>query len=200
MTGETFHPIPELSLEVIHDEAIVAHLVDRPFLLACDLLRKLLKFSLTFWCGMIISGFDEYTINILVKAIQKEGQKFLRIMLVGSAELGGVITDRSSKIKRVDMRKLRMRHFVKNAGERVGQPTLRAQTIAHVDSGLPPPICEKSSKWYRGTQTLDRCIHVASIAQILQSSGGDLRVGPIINWVITGNDRWLWFCCMRQCR
>lgn len=120
VTGEAFHSIPELPLKVVHNEAIVAHLVDCPFLLACNLLRKLFKFSLTLWRRVIIRGLDEYTINIFVKAIKKESQKFLGVVLVRPAELGGVMTDRFSEVKRVEMRELRMRHVVKDASERLG--------------------------------------------------------------------------------
>jgi hypothetical protein len=60
-TGLALQPISELALEKVNDDAIVPHAIDLPFLLACNLLGKLLQ--LLFPIGRhLMRRLIEYTV------------------------------------------------------------------------------------------------------------------------------------------
>ena len=68
MTGQTFHPIPVLPLEEVHHEAIVAHAVDLPLLLARDLRWQLLQFGFPFRCSLNLRLLQD-TVQVLVQTV-----------------------------------------------------------------------------------------------------------------------------------
>lgn len=93
VASQTLHPIPKLSLEIIHNQAIISHPIYFPLLLARDLLRQFFELCFAFG-GRFVVRFRNYTIEVFVKAIQEERQKLLRVMLVWTTKLGRVVTYR----------------------------------------------------------------------------------------------------------
>jgi hypothetical protein len=63
-------------LEKVNDDAVIPHTINLPFLLACDLLRKLLK--LLFSKGRrVVRRLVKYAVQVLVQPIKQKAQEFL---------------------------------------------------------------------------------------------------------------------------
>lgn len=69
VTSHALQPIPKLSLEKVHDDAIVAHAIDLPLLLARDLLRKFLELLFPS-ARHFIRRLVEDTVQVLVQPIK----------------------------------------------------------------------------------------------------------------------------------
>ena len=81
VTREALHAVPILPLEEVHDEAVVAHPVDLPLLLAGDLRGQLLELGLPFRRRLDVALLQD-PVQILVQAIQQEAQELLRVVLL----------------------------------------------------------------------------------------------------------------------
>ena len=81
MTREALHAVPILPLDEVDDEAVVAHPVDLPLLLAGDLRGQLLELGLPFRRRLDVALLQD-PVQILVQAVQQEAQELLRVMLL----------------------------------------------------------------------------------------------------------------------
>lgn len=132
MTSETLHPVPVLPLEEVHDQAIVAHAVYLPLLLARDLRRQVLELGLALR-SLRDLGLLQYSVQVLVQAIKQEAQELLRVVLFRAGELGRVAADRSL---RTTISMLSLRAQVKER-----EPTRKV-----TGERVPPSPCHKSRR------------------------------------------------------
>ena len=68
MTCQTLHPVPELSLEEVHDQTIVPALVGLPLLLTRNLQREPFKLRLPLRCGLDL-WLLQNPVQVLMKTI-----------------------------------------------------------------------------------------------------------------------------------
>lgn len=84
VASQTFQSVAILPLEQINNETIVPHPVDLPLFLGSDFWRQRLQ------CGLSLRGhlnsrrFMLDSVQVFVQTIQDEGEKLLRIVLIGS--------------------------------------------------------------------------------------------------------------------
>ena len=81
MTREALHAVPVLALEDVDDERVVAHPVHLPLLLARDLRREPLELRLALRRRLDL-GLRDHAVEVLVQAVEQEGEEFLRIVLL----------------------------------------------------------------------------------------------------------------------
>ena len=89
VTCQTFKSIPVLSLEQVDDETIVRRSVDLPLLLRGHLWRESLHRRFPFRGHLHRWRFVLDPIKILMQAIKDKREKLLRIVLIGTREIGG---------------------------------------------------------------------------------------------------------------
>lgn len=86
VTRQAFNTVAELALEVVDDEAVVAHLVKLPLLLARKLGRKRLELRLPL--RVVLDGrLRQDAIQVLVEPVEQRAQKLLRVVLVRIGKL-----------------------------------------------------------------------------------------------------------------
>lgn len=86
MTSHTLHPIPELPLEKVDNDAIVPHPIYPPLLLARDLLRQLLELGLSLR-RHLVRRLGNDAVQVLVQCVEEPREEFLRVVLFGPGEL-----------------------------------------------------------------------------------------------------------------
>jgi hypothetical protein len=92
MTCQTLQSISKLTLEVIDNETVITALPSTPFLLAGYLLGETFHFGFLLRCTRP-RRLHHYSIQILMKSIQKKTKEFLGVMLVRSIVLRFEITN-----------------------------------------------------------------------------------------------------------
>ena len=69
MASEALHAVAVLSLEEVHNEAVVAHAVDLPLLFARELRRQPLKLGLSLGCRFNLGLLDD-PVEVLVQPVK----------------------------------------------------------------------------------------------------------------------------------
>lgn len=87
-----FHPVAELSLEIIDDDTVVCHSIEIPFLFTGNLSRQNFQLRFSFRPGLNALSL-KYTVEILMQSVKQENHEFLGIMLISICKLGGIDAD-----------------------------------------------------------------------------------------------------------
>ena len=94
VTREALHAVPILPLEEVDDEAVVAHAVDLPLLLARNLRGHPLELRLALWRAFDL-GLLQDPVQVLVQTVKQEAQELLRVVLFRARELRRMAAYRS---------------------------------------------------------------------------------------------------------
>lgn len=92
IASQTPQPIPKLSLEIINHDTIISRLPRPPLLFARNLLGQNLQLFLSLR-RRLQRRLLQNTVQILVKAIEEEDEKLLRVVLIRVPELFSVFSD-----------------------------------------------------------------------------------------------------------
>jgi len=158
VTRQALEPVPVLPLEQVHDEAIIALLVDLPLGLRSHFRRQRLELGFPLRRHLDGRRFVLDPVEVFVQSIQDEREELLRVVLICTRELLRERDDLflpsvrcvaarpcvASTHPECDWRQERVILFPKRLEqlrERIRQVALHAHRIVHIDRPLIAPIC-----------------------------------------------------------